>query len=565
MKTVKAVKAFFPLIILIYTALSATLFLNGDSIDTEQLYLDGRFADILSFFKANEKRGDFQALTLTQKLLYIECLARTNKGQLAQEKLQPLLQTHPSDPEVLATSAVIHLSMGRLEQADGLLKEALNKSPDSPRALLSKIMLQLYRREFHRASKTYKALHSLNPKWAQSDLLFIVGLDLYRIMGNGAQLARMYKTHTSGTGYKAQNRKENLKLDAKLYKRTAKQPLFSIQTGSDTASIPFDPDNKNIRVNTITMTVKGVEYKVLLDTGNATGWMVHNRNLRDSLKPRKGGRTVSRIGSQAGMLTGYRQWYKKLDFNGFSLLNVDGVYVPKPHPSFPDANLNPLFIRDRVITFDFINKKLVLHTFAAFQKILEGIPAQTKPVNKPVELPWYGYKHAMVPVKVKNQPGLAMLETGAEDIALKLEFAKHLAMPLQARKKFLGNGSVLQYHLTPLTLQIKHFLIKRSNAEVWSFHRFYHPITGLTPDVIIGPHAMTNALIISFHPQQRSIYLSPPAGTTRRVDPINSSYSQKLLIGLAAAPCPMSCTMPPKSFYRVRQPAGAGVRHRCHL
>jgi hypothetical protein len=476
----------------------------GATVNTEQLYLNGRFADILSFFEANEKRTDFQALTLTQKLLYIECLARTNKGRQAEQKLKPLLNAHPENPEVMATQAIIHFSMGRLEQSKTLVQAVLAKTPKSPRALLTHIMLQLYYREFQQAAKIYKTLTALDPKWANSDLLFIVGLDLYHTMGNGGKLGQMYKNHTSGTGYSAQNRKENLKADYKMYKKAAKQPLLSIHTTSGKVEIPFDPSPGNIRVNTIIMTVKGIDYKVLLDTGNATGWLVHSRKLRDLLKPRKGGRTVSRIGSQASLLTGYRQWYKKLDFNGFSLLNADGVYVPKPHPSFPDANLNPLCIRDRVITLDFKNQKFILRTPQRFEKDM----AVRKGTSKPIRLPWYGYKHALIPIAIKNQPGLAMLETGAEDIALKLEFAKNLELPMTPLKKFLGNGSVLQYHKTPLTLDIRGLILKRSNAEVWPFDRFYHPITGLTPDVIIGPKAMDKHFIISFDPFNRLVYIA---------------------------------------------------------
>jgi hypothetical protein len=471
--------------------------LFGNVVDTEQLYLDGRFRDIIRFFEANETRRDFKSLTLKNKLMMIECLARTAKARLAEKKLIPLLKIHSRNSEVIATSGIVAMALGQLVKAKTETNKALNLDHKCKRALLSSIMLHLYARQWQQAKATYDKLMMLDPKWTQSDLMFIIGLDILRGKGDAKALAKLNKTHSGRKINFSQKRKDNLKLDTKLYKKTGKDKLFTIKADQDRVAIPFIKDKRQLRSNTVLMKAGKKQFTVLLDTGNAAGWLIHSRDLRETLKVKKGGQTMTRIGSESGLLDGYSQLSKQLDFQAFKILNADGGYVAKPRPNFPDANLNPLFIHDRIVTLDFIRGELILWKQSAFNRFLESKKGTG---YKIYHLPWIGFKHAYVPVRINAYNGLAMLETGAEDIALDLDFARLAGLSLEPKQRFLATGKILNYHITTAALSISGLKLKRDQAEIWSFERFHHPVTGLTPDVIIGPHAMEGNLIISFNP-----------------------------------------------------------------
>ncbi|MCP5051879.1 MAG: hypothetical protein GY940_32225, partial [bacterium] len=412
------------------------------------------------------------------------------------------LKTNQSNPETLATAATVYFAAGQPVKAKQYITKALALNQNCKPALLTQIMLHLYHREFNQAKETYEKLSSLDRQWATSNFLFNIGTDVYRASGDTQRLIQLYKTHAA-TNQTDKYYQDSLKNDYKMYKKVGKKKLFNVETDSDKVTIPFVTGQNNLRENTVFMPVKGMRFKVLLDTGNASGWLLHGRKLRDLLKPKKGGRMLTRIGSEAGLLDGYRQLCKKLDFKNFRIHNADGIYIPKPRANFPDANLNPLFISNRVITIDFIKKELILRTKDRFEKDLQSLNS-TRTVSR---LPWNGHKHAFAPVSVKGKNGLVMIETGAEDIAYDLDFVTGIQLPLQPRRKFLANGKVFNYHLTAATLSIGGLQLQRNNAEVWPFQRFHHPVTGLKPDVIIGPKTWKGKFAVSFDPFSRQIVL----------------------------------------------------------
>jgi hypothetical protein len=189
-----------------------------------------------------------------------------------------------------------------------------------------------------------------------------------------------------------------------------------------------------------------------------------------------------------------------------ALINLAGMYVPKPHPSYPDANLNPLFIKDRVITLDFIKEVLILRSDERFQNDLDGILARSK---HPLILPWYGYEEAFIPVTINGSwKALAMLETGAEDITLSLDFAKRHQMPLEPAEKYLASGKQSLFHRTPLTLSLGPLMFEKPSAEVWPLGQLTNSITGFAPDVILGPDFFKKGWAISFDSFEHRVILS---------------------------------------------------------
>jgi tetratricopeptide (TPR) repeat protein len=493
------------LFFLVSAAAARSLSREQETVDLQRMYLGVRFSPVIQ----HVEKKDFQRLLLKEKLLFIDCLARTGKGLQAEEKLKPVLASHPSDPGVLAAAGAVALSLGRLEEAKGHIDRALALKPALKPALLANVLLFLYCREFSRAQKWYEKLVTLSKNtgspWVDSDLLFLVGLDVYRANRDPQKLDQLYKTHARRKKKISKGQYRDSISNHRMYKRAGKQGrvLFRVETPSANVVVPFDKGKKDSRFTTISFTVGGKTFKVLLDTGNATGWLVHSRELNELLKPVTGGRTITMIGTESGFLDGYRQYYKKVDFNGFKVLDVNGIYVPKPHPDYLDANLNPAFIRNRVVTVDFIKKELVLRTKERFTGDLVSVQ-QTRGVCR---LPWYGYKSAFVPVTGLEKKGLAIIETGARDIALKLDFVQGLGLTLTPRVKYLATGRVTRYHQAPVTFFLGDFRFRREAADVWPFSRFYNRLTGLSADVFIGPEAFRGKYVVSFDPFAKQVVL----------------------------------------------------------
>ena len=280
-------------------------------------------------------------------------------------------------------------------------------------------------------------------------------------------------------------------------------PLFQPDTTSESIEIPIRWSTPNGGHLLLKLQINGKSYRTILDTGNATGWMVHSRELHDLLKLKRGGRTVAMIGTEAQGLDGYFIFTKAVDFGGFMIQRLLGLYVPKPYPDFYDANLNPIFIRRRVVTIDTKRMRLILRTRDAFQRDLLKMEESST-----VTLPWFGYKQVFLPTMVNGiSPGMGMIETGAEDIAIKLDVAREAGLTLIPRQKYLANGQVYHYFETSLRVDLGRFRFERARAEVWPFQRFYHRLSGVKADVIFGPSAFGRRFAISFDPFSERIIL----------------------------------------------------------
>jgi tetratricopeptide (TPR) repeat protein len=474
----------------------------GEVAQVDRFYLDGQFSRVVEYFEKKE----YLKLSQPEKLLFIESLARTSRGLQALDRLKPLLEEQSPDSAVLATAAAVYLSLGKLDRAQTEVDRALTLQPGNNKAILTRVLLLLYRQQFSEAKQQYEKLAGQDREWSDSELLFLVGLDVYRASRDPRGLSELYKTHAQRVKKTNKRYYEILKANARMYKHAGQNRLFQVETGAGRVVVSFAAAENAPRLNTIPLTLKGKTFKVLLDTGNATGLLVHSRELNELLKPKTGGRTVTGIGTESGMLDGYRQYYPTVDFNAFKILHVNGIYVPRPHPDFPDANLNPAWLRNRVVTMDFVKNQLVLQGKEQFAKELSLYPEE-----RYTSLPWYGYKFPYIPVKVKDKQGLAVIETGAEDIALKLDFAEGLGLQLIPQSKYLANGQVFKYYHAAVTLSVGSFLFQRREAEVWPLDRFFNHLSGLAPEVVLGPAALLRGRFeISFDPfANQVIFLTP--------------------------------------------------------
>jgi len=470
----------------------------GETPNLEKSFWQADFASVTAHFE----KQDEKTLSLKDRLLWIECLARTGRSDLAWEKLQGLSAGLPPSSSILAAEGSVYLAQGRQEQAERAIARALSLEPVSEKAVLARVLLSLFSRDFAGAERWHRQLLVMIPEFRESLLVFLIGLEVCSARRDPQTLRRLYEDRASQWKGRDKKYAASLRANAGLYQEALKMPLFSAAGPVAMSVIPFARNPEDSRSNVIIYEAEGLKYRFLLDTGNSAGWTIHHPGLLGQLKSQRGGRIFSEIGTHPGLLEGFLILTKKLEYEALRLTGLPGLYVPKPQPEFYDANLNPSFVRNRVVTLDYVERQLRL-----------SLPGVSRPnlAQKTAagtgETPWFGYRRVYVPVKVGGMEGLALIETGAKDISLRLEFARRLGWPLAARTKYLASGEAVSYHVTPLEVTLGRFIFKRDAAEVWPFQQLMDPLSGLIPDVVIGPEALAGSFILTFDPFENLVLL----------------------------------------------------------
>lgn len=482
------------------------LFINAsqtEDLDLTKAYWEAKFSLIVDYFQ----KKDFKELPLKEKLLYIECLARTAQSQVAEEKLNQVLADQPLSGDILATAGIVYFSMGRLKETEEFIDKALLFDPDHQKASLAKIMLLLYLQQHREAEALFEKFVKKYRLLADTFLVYLVEAELYTASRNLRKISRLYERRANKFRKSEKRAYKNLKKSSQLFRKASRGETFYVTTGKDKVAVPFAEPLKQEQFAVLYLTIKGKNFKVLLDTGNEVGWIIHSSELNKSLNSKKGGIGLIQIGTEEGILHGTHIYSKRVDFGDFSINHLTGTYIPKPHQRYHEANFNPAFIRNRVVTLDYIGEQLILRTKERFDQDLNSVAASQP--DHFTKLPWYGYKHAFVPVKVGGKTNaLAMIETGAADIALKLDFARKFQLNLEPAVRYVSTGKAFRYHKTSIKISAGLFQFERRVAEVWPLDRFFNRITGLTPDVIIGPSALRGRFALSLDPFDKKIILA---------------------------------------------------------
>lgn len=482
------------------------LFINAnqkEELDLTKAYWEANFSLIVDYFQ----KKDFKELPLQEKLLYIECLARTAQSQVAEEKMNQVLADNLISSDVLTTAGIVNFSMGRLKETEEFIDKALRLDPDHQKASLAKIMILLYLQQHREAEALYEKFVKKYRLLADTFFVYLVGTELYHASRNLRKISRLYERRANKFRKSEKRNYENLKKNSRLFRKASRVEAFYVTTSKDKVVVPFAESLKQGQYAALYLEIKDKNFKVLLDTGNEVGWIIHSSELNKSLNSKKGGITLIQIGTEEGFLHGTHIYSKRLDFGDFSIDHLTGAYIPKPHQRYHEANFNPAFIRNRVVTLDYIGEKLILRTKERFDQDLNSVAASR--LGDFTKLPWFGYKHAFIPVLASGKTdALAMIETGAADITLRLDFARNLRLSLEPAVRYVSTGKEFRYHKTSIKISAGLFQFDRRGAEVWPLDRFLNRITGLAPDVIIGPSALKGRLVLSFDPFDKKIVLA---------------------------------------------------------
>ncbi len=441
------------------------------------------------------------SLTVEQQCYWIESQARLGNGAAVQPRIQRLLAQRPGDERVLTAAGVWYFSLGNLPLAEAYLNRALTMNPRNENARLARTMLLLYLRRFAEAEDCFRQVAETNPGLKQTRLYRRVGGELYSALQDPSKMTR-YFTFLQKY-YASQNNQERsgkYRRKIRLLTGLEKQSLYRVHGASARVEFPLVDFAPGVFYKCLLLERNGKSYKILLDTGNAVGWTIHNPELLTLLKNHLGTEQSISTGSVEKSLTGRELLTLSLDLGEIHLVNLLGSYFARPRRDYFDANLNPIFLRNRVVTLDFVHNRLILRSKEQFDRDL----ATTPPADL-TKLPFYGYEWPFVPVLVNGYaPALAMIETGAEDLSLKEEFARFIQLPLTPATKIWGNQQYSYYLASRVGIQLGTRVLYRLQMEIWP-RRFYDQITGLYDQVMIGPMALEGRFVVSFDPFENVI------------------------------------------------------------
>ncbi len=467
--------------------------------DLDSLYFNTRFTQIVK--KCDSLK--YENLNTDQKLLYFESQARTAKGHKAIPGILKMLSKYPHQSRILTTAAIIFHSVGELDQANNYVNQALKFDGSNYKVYLTKALLLCDKHKHEQALEYLDKAKEYYPENRYSKLFNQASVKIGKAAQNSTYLYNYYINLQKNTS----KNKESIKNKVEIYKKLKDEELFHVQTDQDKVVVPM-VNFKNSKYKCLVFRHNGKDYNILLDTGNSPGWTLHEPALQEKLVSQKGNRGSIQTGSVQGKLKSYGLVTDNLDFGSFKIKNLTGKYFKKPRKRYFDGNINPYFIENRVVTMDFINNKFILRTKEKFDRYLE-----TRDNYKITDLKVYGAFWPFVKVNVNGYaPGLAMIETGAEDLSVKYEYAKKINLNLKPAVK-TWHGKEYKFHETQgLFVRAGNHHLIREKSEVWPV-RFNDDLTGLYDSIMIGPYALNGKYILSFDPFENRVILESPYRT----------------------------------------------------
>ena len=463
---------------------------NSNKDDIKEAYLEGDFGKIIESYSEPGR----QNVDIEFQLIYLESLIREGELKRAEKFMARMRISEENVPGLKALEDMMALAKGDLIKVEDIVANSSEKENQLFVFLQLRFYIELYKRNFFKAESFLSELRNHRSGFGNSHLYFLISSKFYRTVKDFGKLSLLYKKRMKILG-KKKNREyyANLKQNYKLYKRKIDK-VFHINSDSDKIEIPFENKGKSA-LRSIALNSGEKKYSILLDTGNTSGWLIHSRDLREDLKSVRGGRIVVQVGAESGNLDGFNIYSKSIDFGKFTLGGMFGNYIPKPRSDFFDANLNPAMVKNRIVSLDFINNQLILRSKERFDS--DMLKNKKMVVLK---IPWYGYNYPMVPVICNSKNALAIIETGAENISIRSDFASEMGISMIPRSKYLSNGKVFKYFLGAVNVQLGKYIFVRKQAEIWPLLKFRNHMTGFAPHVIIGPEALSGKFIVSFIP-----------------------------------------------------------------
>jgi len=410
-------------------------------------------------------------------LLVLPCWAAPLAAQSAGRPPEHTAAGSEAPAQARVAAAVVALAAGDFAGARAQLDAARAVGSLDAHGWLVEAVTRLYEGRAGAAAAAYRRALAARPSLAGTRYAVLVGQAIFRATGDAAALAAFPGA------------------DAAFYAAAGAAPLFMTRVAADSVALPLTACWPGSPYRCIDLVVGGRVYRVLLDTGNSPGWTVHDSTLAAVLTVVDGGAQRAWTGS-AGAVRSHRFLMEKVDFGGFSLRHVPGVFFAKPTLPYFDANLNPFEVRDRVVTLDYGRGLFIVRSKARFDRWLRAQPRAAW-----TRVPVAGYEWPFVPATVDGRPATALIETGAEALALSRAYAERTGIPLTAVTQ-LFRGREFRLHRAGLRAAIGTLSLPGDSAQVPA-SQVVDPLTGFAWDLMVGPGVLDPGFALSFDPFDR--------------------------------------------------------------
>lgn len=440
----------------------------------------------------------FDAMTLEERLLHLRTEARAGAGYHAARQLGPVLTAYPDRPDVLATAALVRAATGDLDEADRLARAALALDSAQLEAWRALVVLRLHHHDAPGALAAFREARRTAPDRVGSfwDVLFAQSIS--ELLGEAAVRAdgleaRARRSETAGRPESATEQRDR----ASLYRLVAGLPLFEATTAADRVVLGFEKCFEGTPYRCVDVDADGAAYRVLIDSGNEYGFGVHTPALRDAIATLTGAATSVTTGSVDTALVARDLFADRVTLGGLTLHNVPTVWSPRVREPYWDANLNPFFIRDRVVTLDYVTGRMIVRTKTAFDR---DLAAADGPVAR---VPVYDPDRPYIPAQVNGRRATAMIETGGEILSLTAQFARHAGLELRDGTK-RWRDRVLDVQRTDVEVAIDGMPFFSDTVEVWP-GRIIDLCSGLLYDVVLGPGSLEGRYSLTWDPFDRVV------------------------------------------------------------
>lgn len=459
------------------------------------LYRRGFYGRIVEFCR----QADAGALDREPELVLLRSLARSGGGFEAVERAEALLESYGDDPAVRATAATVYLSVGRIEDAVAEVEAALAVDSTESEAWLARAMLDLTRHDGASALVALGEASRADPRLRGAYTTHLHAIRAAQAVRDPQAVVRVLDErarHLEDRGLSADDARDH----AAVLRAGAGSTLFAITTEQDLVSLPFERCWPGSPYRCVSLLAGEDQYRVLLDTGNRPGWTVHAPELLETLSQHLGAPSTISTGSVDTLMASRRLMTERIALGGAVIESLPGYFFPKPREPYFDANLNPFFLQDRVVTMDHVHGRVLLRTKDRFDRDMAA--ADPSAVAR---VPIYGTDWGFIPIQVNNRPAWAMVETGAEIFQLSREFAERADIEL-AEATMIFRGREIQHHTAGVEVLVGGLPFFTDTVNVWPAD-LQEPSLAMPYEAMIGPGALEGRFALSYDPFDRMVVI----------------------------------------------------------
>jgi hypothetical protein len=472
----------------------------------QDLHRRGQYVRVVEACSGEEADG----LPPELEMLLLCSLARGGRGFEALPRAEALLRSRPNDAGVRATAATVYLAVGRMEDAAREADAALSLNPSEPEGWLARAALALMHHDGSGALDALREAESAEPRLHSALITHIPAVRAARAVRDPDVLARVMDARARHLEERAASG-DDAREEATMLREGARGTLFSVTSHDDLVILPFTPCWEESPYRCVGLEADGKEYRVLLDTGNQPGWTVHAPQLLEALPHHLGSPSSITTGSVDTALVSRRLVTERMELGEAVISALPGHFFPKPREPWFDANLNPFFIQDRVITLDYVQGRTLLRTKERFDRDMAAVDPSAV-----TAVPLYGTDWGFVPILVNGVSGWCMIETGAEVFSLSRGFAERSGIPL-TEATMVFREREYQYHTAQVEVEVGGLPFLSDSAAVWPA-RILEPSLGMFYDAIMGPGSLEGRFVLSYDPFDRKVVLERVRQRARRPD-----------------------------------------------